>query len=75
MFSCKNDDADDLSDRRLDRPVKEALVSECSELPEERDGDSRERSEADRLGAGDLIESLCSEEILEMRSCRTLAAI
>ena len=32
LASCKYDDADVLSDRKLDCPVSAALVSECSEL-------------------------------------------
>jgi hypothetical protein len=64
--SCKKDEADDLSERRLDFPVKAALVREWSELPEEseREGESRERSEADKLGAGDLTDSLRSGRVL-----------
>jgi hypothetical protein len=73
----KNEEADDLSERRLDFLVNAALVKEWSELPDESDraGESRDRSEAERLGAGDLIDSLRSDETLETRVSCALAAI
>lgn len=67
LVSCRKDDADDLSDRRLDWPVSAALVRDWSELPEESAGESRERSEADRLGTGDLAGSLFSDDMLDTR--------
>ena len=75
--SCRKEEADDLSDRRLDLPVRAVLVSEWSELPDEseRDGESRERSEADRLGTGLLIESLRSDETLDTRLICAVPAI
>jgi hypothetical protein len=63
-LSTKNDEADDLSDRKLDLPVSAALVSECSELPEESDGESCDFTEAVELAAGDL--TLCSEDLLDI---------
>ena len=57
LASCMKDDADDLSERKLDLPVSEVPVRDGSELPDDKAGDSRERSEV-RLGAGDLTESL-----------------
>ena len=70
LTSCIYDDADDLSDRTLDCPVSAALVSEWSELPEESEGESRERSEADELAIGDLTDSLLSDDRLDTRlSC------
>jgi hypothetical protein len=68
--SFKKDEADDRSERRLDFPVNEG-----SELPDDREGDSRERSEAVRLGTGDFIDSLYSEEALETRVSRVLEVI
>jgi hypothetical protein len=64
--AARKDEADDLSDRKLDCPVSAALVSDCSELPEESDGEFCQRSEADELSAGDLIE-LRSDEMLDTR--------
>lgn len=75
LVSRKNDDADDLSDLRLDCPVSAVLVNEWSELPDERDGESRERSEADKLGTGDLIGSLRSDDTLGMRLTCVLGLI
>jgi hypothetical protein len=67
--SWKKDEAEDRSERKLDFPVKALLVREWSELPEEIDieGESRERSEADKLGAGLLTDSLRSDDTLDMR--------
>lgn len=75
VVSRRNDDADDLSDLRLDCPVSAVLVKEWSELPDERDGESRERSEADKLGTGDLMESLRSDDTLDMRLICALGVI
>ena len=68
VTSCRNDETEDLSDRTLDFPVKALLVRECSELPEDRDGDSRDRSEAETLVVGDFKDSLPGDEPLDMRS-------
>lgn len=72
----KNEEADDLSERRLDFPVSAALVKEWSELPDERDGagESRDRSEAAWLDAGDLTDSLRSEDTLDTRLSCAVAA-
>jgi hypothetical protein len=69
LDSRKNEDADDLSERKLDFPVSAVLVNEWSELPDEseRDGESRDCSEVDKLGAGDLTDSLRSDEMLDTR--------
>lgn len=75
VVSCRYEEADDLSDRKLVLPVSAMLVSEWSELPDESEGDSRDRSEVVRLGTGDFIGSLLSEDALETRPWRTLAVI
>jgi hypothetical protein len=67
LASCRYDDADDLSDRKLDCPVSAVLVKEWSELPDESEGESRERSEVVKLGTGDLTGSLRSDDMLDTR--------
>lgn len=69
-LSCMKDEAEERSERRLDFPVRAALVREWSELPDESAGDSWERSEAELLCKGDRPDSLLSEEPLEKRSLR-----